>query len=78
MQLSHPSLLSYLQRFNKKRRINYKIDLQLRPRTETPTPRIKEPVKLPYRATRTPTQADGKPEPASITIPRWPEEKRAT
>jgi hypothetical protein len=77
MQLSHPSLLSYLQRFNKKRRISYKINLQLRPRTETPTPRIKEPVKLPYRATRTPAQADGKPQPASITIPRWRDEKRA-
>ena len=77
MQLSRPSLLSYLQRFNKKRRISYKIDLQLRPRTETSTPRIKEPVKLPHRATRTPAQADGKPQTASITIPRWRDEKRA-
>src|SRR4029453_7790132 len=27
MQLSRPSLLSYLQRFNEKRRLHYKIDL---------------------------------------------------
>lgn len=77
MQLCRPSILSYLQRFNKKRRISYKIELQLRPRTEASTPRIKEPVKLPYRATRAPAQGDGKPQPASITIPRWRDEKRA-
>ena len=41
MQLSHPSLLSYLQRFNKKRRIHYKIHLQPTLHLETPAPRIK-------------------------------------
>lgn len=46
MQLSHPSLLWYLQRFNKKRRISYKIDLQSRPRRETPIPRIKQATRV--------------------------------
>jgi hypothetical protein len=50
MQLLQPSLLSYLQRFNQKRRIQYKIHFQPNPRGETPTPRIKAPVKMPSRA----------------------------
>jgi hypothetical protein len=50
MQLSQPSLLSYLQRFNKKRRVHYKVDLQPRWRSDAPSPRIKEPVKIPSRA----------------------------
>ena len=45
MQLSQPSLLSYLQRFNKKRRIHYKIDVQPRWRSDAPSPRLKEPTK---------------------------------
>jgi hypothetical protein len=50
MQLSQPSLLSYLQRFNQKRRIHYKVDVQPRWRSDGPGPRIKEPVKMPSRA----------------------------
>jgi hypothetical protein len=53
MQLSRSSLLSsYLQRFNAKRRIHYKIDVQPRWRSDTPSPRLKEPVKIPSRAAR--------------------------
>ena len=52
MQLSRPSLLSYLQRFNKKRRVHYKIDAQPRLRSDAPSPRIREPVKIPSRAAR--------------------------
>ena len=40
MQLSQPSLLSYLERFNQKRRIHYKIDVQPRWRSDAPSPRI--------------------------------------
>ena len=50
MQLSQPSLLSYLQRFNHKRRIHYKVDVQPKWRSDAPSPRIKEPVKMPSRA----------------------------
>jgi hypothetical protein len=46
--------LSYLQRFNHKRRLNYKIDLLPRLGTETASPRIKEPVKVPSRVVREP------------------------
>jgi len=42
MQLSQPSLLSYLQRFNKKRRIHYKIDVQPRWRSDGPGPRLRK------------------------------------
>jgi len=53
MQLSRSSLLSsYLQRFNAKRRIHYKIDVQPRWRSDTPSPRLKEPVKIPSRDAR--------------------------
>jgi hypothetical protein len=52
MQLSRPSLLSYLQRFNQKRRVHYKIDVLPRWRSDAPSPRIKEPVKIPSRAAR--------------------------
>ena len=52
MQLSRPSLLSYLQRFNHKRRIHYKVDVQPRLWSDLPSPRIKEPVKIPSRAAR--------------------------
>ena len=69
MQLSHPSLFSYLQRFNKKRRIHYKIDLQRKARTETPAPRIRAPVKMLQRAARQPVGVDGKPQPASMLSP---------
>jgi hypothetical protein len=40
MQLPRPSLLSYLQRFNKKRRIHYKVDVLPRWRSDTLSPRI--------------------------------------
>jgi hypothetical protein len=50
MQLSQPSLLSYLQRFNHKRRIHYKVDVQPKWRSDAPSPRIKEPVRMPSRA----------------------------
>ena len=36
MQASQSLLLSYLQRFNEKRRIHYKVDLQPRQPRETP------------------------------------------
>jgi len=42
MQLSQPSLLSYLQRFNKKRRVHYKIDVQPRWRSDGPGPRLRK------------------------------------
>lgn len=42
MQLSRPSLLSYLQRFNKKRRVHYKIDVQPRWRSDGPGPRLRK------------------------------------
>ncbi|HEU0275214.1 MAG TPA: hypothetical protein VFQ83_11860, partial [Candidatus Udaeobacter sp.] len=74
----HPSLLSYLQRFNQKRRISYKLDLPPKLRRETSTPRIREPVKLPYRAMRSPGQVTAKPQPASLPIPRWRDEKQAS
>jgi len=45
MQLSQPSLLSYLQRFNKKRRIHYKVDVQPRWRSDAASPRLKESTK---------------------------------
>jgi hypothetical protein len=60
MQLSQPSLLSYLQCFNKKRRLNYKIDLLPRLSKETASPRIKEPVKIPSRTAREGFGVDGK------------------
>jgi hypothetical protein len=60
MQLSQPSLLSYLQCFNKKRRLNYKIDLLPRLSSETANPRIKEPVKIPSRTAREGFGVDGK------------------
>jgi hypothetical protein len=43
-------LLSYLQRFNQKRRVHYKIDVQPRWRSNAPSPRLREPVKIPSRA----------------------------
>jgi hypothetical protein len=46
MQLSQPSLLSYLQRFNQKRRLHYKIDLRPREQMERPTPRLQAPTKV--------------------------------
>jgi len=45
MQLSRPSLLSYLQRFNKKRRVHYKIDVQPRLRSDAPSPRLRTATK---------------------------------
>ena len=70
MQLSQPSLLSYLQRFNHKRRIQYKIRLQPNPLGETPTPRIREPVKMPSRAVREQFGVDGKAPAASMSVPQ--------
>ena len=46
MQASQSLLLSYLQRFNEKRRIHYKVDLQPRQPRETPTPRLQAPRKF--------------------------------
>jgi hypothetical protein len=46
MQLSQPSLLSYLQRFNQKRRIHYKIDVQPRWRSDAPSPRVQAATKV--------------------------------
>jgi len=53
MQLSQPSLLSYLQRFNRKRRLHYKIDLLPRWGKDSTTPRIQAATKV-----QRPTQRD--------------------
>jgi hypothetical protein len=49
MQLSQPSLLSYLQRFNKKRRMHYKVDVQPRWRSDAASPRIQAAIKVERR-----------------------------
>jgi hypothetical protein len=67
MQLSRPSLLSYLQRFNHKRRIHYKVDLQPRWRSDAPSPRIKEPVKVTSRAALERFGVDGKARATSMS-----------
>ena len=69
MQLSRPSLLSYLQRFNKKRRLNYKIDLLPRLSGETASARIREPVKIPSRIAGERFGVDGKARAASTSVP---------
>jgi hypothetical protein len=46
MQLSQPSLLSYLHRFNQKRRVHYKIHVQPRWRSDAPSPRLRAPTKV--------------------------------
>jgi hypothetical protein len=46
MQLSQSSLLSYLQRFNEKRRIHYKIDVQPRWRSDAASPKIHAATKV--------------------------------
>jgi hypothetical protein len=43
---SKPSLLSYLQRFNQKRRLHYKIDLLPRLSKESPAPRLQTATKV--------------------------------
>ena len=52
MQLSQPSLLSYLQRFNQKRRIHYKVDVQPRWQSDAASPRIQAATKVERRTVK--------------------------
>jgi hypothetical protein len=70
MQLLQPSLLSYLQRFNHKRRLNYKIDLLPRLGTESASAWIKQPVKLPSRVAREPCGINSKARAMQMGLPR--------